>query len=42
VDSKETLPLRFIPQTVLERALCVVLAEVDVDRLRVFSLDERV
>jgi hypothetical protein len=42
VDSKETLPLRFIPQTVLERPLCVVLAEVDVDRLGIIGLDERV
>jgi hypothetical protein len=34
--------LRFIPQTVLERALSVVLAEVDVDRLGIIGLDERV
>jgi hypothetical protein len=34
--------LRLIPQTVLDGALGVVLAEVDVDRLGVTSLDERV
>jgi hypothetical protein len=34
--------LRLIPQTVLEGALGVVLAQVDLDRLGIAGFDERV
>jgi len=35
-------PVRLVPEAVLERPLRVLLAEVDVDRLGVAGLDERI
>jgi hypothetical protein len=39
LDAQQSSPLRLVPQAVVERALCVLLREVDVDRLRVTSLN---
>jgi hypothetical protein len=42
IDAQKPSPVRLIPEAVLERALRIVLAEIDVDRFGVAGFDERV
>jgi hypothetical protein len=39
LDTQPTIPLRLIPKTLLRSPLCVLLAEVDVDRFGIAGLD---
>jgi hypothetical protein len=39
LDTEKATPLRLIPETVLERLVCVLFAEVDVDRFGIVGLD---